>query len=84
MIAEQNWKSKILKKSKQEEVFTSMKKNHLQVEESSFGDQNQGTLFNPNVKRKKSKRDQISVDSMISLYILKPNPNPSFNDIGIK
>ena len=74
----------MLQKSKPEEQrFTTLnKKDPLHANESSYENETERREFDPNATRKKSKRDQISVDSMIALYILKPSTIPSIKDIG--
>lgn len=84
MIAEPNWKSKILQKSKAEQPRFNVlnKSNHLQVNKTTYEQGSDHREFTHEVTRKKSKRDQISVDSMISLYILKTSSQPTTDDIG--
>lgn len=83
VIAEQNCKSKMLQRAKPEpEAFGAAKKSHLQVQESSFGNETKSRDFRARFKPKKAKRDQISVDSMIALYILKPAAKLGVEHIG--
>ena len=60
---------------------------HSKKDNSHSGDLNsplgtQSRINNPKKRAKKSKRDQISVDSMIALYILKTAPQPEIKNIG--
>ena len=52
-------------------------------ENPSKSSERDATAKRGNVRRqKKSKRDKISIDSMIALYMLRPSNQPMHRDIG--
>ena len=85
VIAESNWKTKLLKqkqaKTAQQSFNNQTAKEEQDSDQSQFQMDPETRFFDPKNKQKKSKSDQISVDSMIALYILKPSSQPTNSDI---